>query len=360
MTQQLEMGRSVQATLAGAYGAAVGRSRSSPVVVGTEHLLLGLTADHGPVAQAFATVRLTRPVLAAVLRKYAGRSDTWRSDDGATADNRQGPLGTFDRYPARKPMVYTGAARAALHRAVAIAAERGLAEVDNDHLLRGLLAVDDNRAAELLRGCGVEPTQLRDRLVGTGPATVVDDPVAPELRPTRDALLGTASYRYRSVTRCLAVGVLRLLAVNLAELPVVWVDLDARDQARRLGARQAGTEHLVLAILAVHEALRWYPHMQPGDAAHLYAGGRVLAEARISYLDAYDSARRNPERLRSDARPASSYTRRLRVYGRSVGTGQLLLAILTQNDSRGANLLRQLGLSPARVRAQLRATLSGN
>jgi Clp amino terminal domain, pathogenicity island component len=254
-------------------------------VVGTEHLLVGLTAnpDSGPVSQALASAELTLPVLMAVLRTRDGGSGTWRSDEGAAAEQDGTPAEPWDRYPARRPFRYTPAARAALHRATMIASDQGASEIDDHHLLQGLLAVADNRATELLRGCGVEPARLRERPSGAGPPATRDDPVPPELRPTRDALLGKARYPHRSLTARLTTGVLRLLAANLAETPVVWVELDAHDQARRLGASRTGTEHLLLAILAVHETLRWYPHMRPDSAAQRFAGGTVLAEAGLTY-----------------------------------------------------------------------------
>lgn len=358
MAQQLELSRDLRAALAGAYGAAVGRSPKSPVV-GTEHLLLGMVVgtDTGPVAQALAAAQLTRPVVMAVLRKQTSPSGGWQSDDDG---DDQPPLGALGQYPPGKPTAYTGAAQAALHRATVIAAERGSAEVDNAHLLQGLLEADDSRAAELLRGCGVQPATLRDQLQGIGPVTIAEDPVPSDLRPTRDALLGKASYRSRSVRDRLASAVLRLFSANLAEMPVAWAGLDARDQARRLAAHQPGTEHLVLAILAIHETVQWYPHMQPDDADHRYAGGRVLAVAGVTYRDAHDAIRQHSDELGSDARPASSYHQRLQRYGTLVGTGQLLLEILTQNDSRGANLLRLMDVSPAEVRRRLRSALSGH
>jgi ClpA/ClpB-like protein len=355
LAHQLEISRAARTSLAAAYGAAVGRTRDAPVV-GTEHLLVGLAADRGtgPVSRALDAVELTLPVLMAALRKHDGRSAAWRSDDGTPADQDEAPAGPWDRYPARKPIRYTGAAGAALHRAAILAGDRGGTEIDDHHLLRGLLAASDNRASELLRGCGIEPARLLERITGTSPQATQDDPVPPELWPTRDALLGTARYSRRSPAGRLTTGMLRVLATNLAEVPTIWVELDAHDQARRLGASRTGTEHLLLAILAIHETLRWYPHMRPADADRRLAGGDVLAEAGLTHRAASEAASREPDGLGSESRPVSSYLRRLPSKASAAGTGELLLAVLTQDDCRAANLLRRLGVEPSQIRARLR------
>jgi Clp amino terminal domain, pathogenicity island component len=317
----VELSSEVRLALAGAYGAAPGR------MVGTEHLLVGLTASAATVP-VLTAAGITKPVVIAVLRKHDGR---WQHDDG---DTGEWPLGELLRYPARKPMAYTGAARAALHRALAIATEQGDAALDPGHLLSGLLETGGNRATELLHACGVDGRLLPKQ-----------DSIAPELRPTRDTLLGIG----RAPSRLLA-----LFSVNLAELPVLWVESDARDQARRLGARRPGTEHLVLAILATHETVQHYPHMLPDDTQGRYAGGRVLAAAGLKYRAARDAVEHSADRLGSDARKPSCYTRRSWRWSASMDTGHLLLRILTQDDSRGANLLRLLGVPPQRVRVRLR------
>lgn len=370
----------LRAALAAAYGAAAGaaaRPHHRPPVVGTEHLLLGLAAARpgsgpdpgpGPAAQVLAEAELTGPVLLAVLRRRAGRPAAWRSDDragdpgpadGPDREDRAGAqpsLGELDWFRPGKPIDYTGAARAALGHAAA-AARQGHA-LDSDQVLHGLLAVDGCRARELLRACGVDPAWLRDRLrdrvCGTGPAPVADDPVPPELRPTRDGLLGRTTYRGAGRHRSRWAGGFRWLP--LAEVPAVWVMVDAHDQARRLGAPRTGTEHLVLAVLAVHETLDRYPHLRPDDAGHRYAGGAVLAAAGLTYRAAREVARAHADRLGTDARKASAYSgRRWRTRAAPTGTAELLLAVLTQDDSRAAHLLRRSGLPPARVRVQLRA-----
>jgi ATP-dependent Clp protease ATP-binding subunit ClpA len=343
--------------VAGAYGAALGGSRTRPPVIGTEHLLASLVGPlrTGPAAQVLDEAGLTGTTVMTMLRRRATGSAAWQVEEDSDPGGDDLPLTDLDWFKPGKRIHYTAAARAALHRAVAAATARGHVEPDGLHLLDGLLADGDNHAIEVLHACGVDPAQVRESLRGTG--TAAADAVPPELRPTRDALLGRRTYPTGPISGPAFRGLSRVFAINLAGVPAMWVSLDARDQARRQGRRRPGTEHLVLAMLATHETLRHYPHLRSHDARQ-YVGGEVLDDAGVTYPGAI-AASQHPADLGTDAHPASWYTSRpRRIRSRPTGTGELLLAILTQDDSRAANLLRLTGAHPARLRTHLRARLS--
>jgi hypothetical protein len=257
----------------GAYGASI--RGDSPGPVGTAQILVGCTSPGiGEVGRVLGEFVLTLPV---VMTGF--RTAEWATDDEDPAAPPAGTLGEVEWFGTRrrKQMNLTGAARAAIGRAMASAASAGRVEFDPDDLLAALLTSapavpapgkpgpDDgqpsNRAVELLVRSGVDPADVLRRLAG-GPAP--DRPVEvldPDLAPTRDALLGRVPYRIDSVWGRFGYRMLRLMGANLATVPVPWAGMDARDQARRLGHRRTRTAHLLLALLAIEEVTRALPHM---------------------------------------------------------------------------------------------------
>jgi len=323
----------VTAALQGAYGAA---ARTG--AVGTEHLLLGISrSSGGRLLEEFGVT----PVTVAEILRQAG----WTATDEAAPGDDTGPLGDLEWFGAkqRKPMNYTGAARAALHRAIAsaTAAAGGAegAEFDPADLLDALLAAP-NRATEALDRSGVDARKVRDRLAG-GPAPE-PAPVPADLRPTLDHVLGLSTYRAGSFSGRMAMRFLLAVGGNLARTPGPWADLEARDQAGRLGHRKPLTAHLVLALLAMHEVTTLRPHLIAG-VTEKYAGARALAETGtgLTYAAAREAlaARDGP-----GAQPPDRDPRRYRSYVDGRRDTTAVLAAILDGETSAVRLLAALGV----------------
>ncbi|MGP4111717.1 Clp protease N-terminal domain-containing protein [Streptomyces sp. 4N509B] len=286
----------------GILGAARGaRGASNGEAIGTEHLLAGITTARGAAREALADEGATKVALAAVLRARKDRDGAWSGTDDAEAGvAAKDVLGDDGDRGVR----FTGAAARALTTAMRQAQHEGAAKFGAVHLLRGLLA-EDNRAVELLAACGVSPQALRARL--DGGAGGREDGLDPLLHATRDVLLGRSHYRRMSFWKRLVV---RHGGINWASMPVEWVRWETYEQARRLGDRVAGTEHVLLAVLATHEVVLRYPHLA-GESAPSpdtrYAGGERLARMGIDYASAHGALTGDRVPLAADARPVEHY-----------------------------------------------------
>jgi hypothetical protein len=312
--------------LATAYGAAGGDR------VGTEHLLLALTGRSGRTASAaLDAAEVTRTVVVGMLQ---ARGDAWRSADATEPDPAGAPLGRAEWYvEPRKPMNYRPAARRAMQHATATARAAGRSAPGPEDILLGLLADERNRAVELLGACGVDLPTLR-WAVETGRPRVVPDRVEPELRPTRDRLLGRRPFRAQGLYARLFQ--LLPIHVNYAAAPVLWARLEAKELARELGRRRVGSEHLLLAFLAVHELAERYPHLL-GEAGGRYAHGDP-ALAGLHYHQVRAAVLDRGAELGSDRLSVADYTK---GDGRPQESGPVLRALLT-GDSRAARLVAAL------------------
>lgn len=326
----MSMDSATEFVLAGARGAA----KNGPV--GTEHLLIGLAGRAGKAASA-ALQAVDAPVR--VLLTVVNWRDEWISPDEADLPPdavSPGAVQWFDEPD--KPLHCTTAARAALHRAATAAGTGGRSRITPVDVLMGLLEDERNRAAEVLLACGVELAALRRALLA-GEPVVVADRVEPDLRRTRDVLLGRARYRGLGLPG-------RLLArlpvlVHQAQAPVLWTMQDARDRARGAGRRRPDTDDVLLAILATHEVAQRYQHLV-GRQQHRYDGGQRLTDAGVRYRDALSAARTHACDLRPDPLPVKAYV----PSGDSCpqSTGELLSAITRDADTRASGLLRILGV----------------
>lgn len=324
----------VTSVLASAFGAAAGGDGR----VDTEHILAGLTIRHsGAAGRVLDEFDVTPVTATAALRNASGQ---WRSDD--VADN--GEDHPLDNLGLHRPVRYTSAARAALRRATVQAAAEGRTEPDPIDLLRALLA-DSNRAVELLDRCGVERDQLSRRLSGESTARR-PDPVEPDLRRTRDILLGRAQYDPVSLPGRFAARFLRMASANYAQAPVGWVRLETDDQARRLGHRQPRTAHVLLAVLATYEVARAYPHML-GGSRRLYGGARALTELGVSYRAAREALIQVWDTVGPDPRRVAAYFRRRH------DTTDVVHAILT-GETSAVRVLTALGVPAERIRERAR------
>jgi hypothetical protein len=321
----------VRNTLSGAL-----RAASRAPGIGTEHLLVALagaagrTGSQRGAAEVLDEFGVTPVPLTDVLRQQE-----WTATDEATPDAETGPLGDLERFgKKRNPVSYTGAARAALHHAIATAAAAGRTEFHAGDLLDALLAAP-NRAVEMVERSGADPRRVRDRLAG-GPAP---DPapagLAPDLHPTLDRVLGRARYRSGGFTSRMAHGILQATGGNLARTPVPWADSEAREQADRLGHPKVRTAHLLLALLAMEEVIRHAPHLAAA-VAERYSGAVALVEAGATYAAARAALAGEPPG--DDPRRYKSY-----VDGRR-DTTDLVAAILDGNTS-ASRLLAALGVA---------------
>jgi ATP-dependent Clp protease ATP-binding subunit ClpA len=150
--------------------AAAAAEASGSLVIGTEHLLLGLYAEPGGVGgKVLLAMQIDREQVAAALRaldepvRPADRSD-------ATAGSRGDQPGTPAAQPAeprppeagRPPM--SPRARTALVSAVAVALELGHNYIGTEHILLGLYRDPDSLASRVLADIGAERAEVEARV----------------------------------------------------------------------------------------------------------------------------------------------------------------------------------------------------
>ncbi|MER5550284.1 Clp protease N-terminal domain-containing protein [Streptomyces sp. NPDC002793] len=281
----------------GAQGAADGDA------IGTEHLLAGIVTAKGAAPEALAGAGATKTVLVAVLRDRTDRDSAWGgTDDNEGSVAAKDVLGEDGDERGR----FTGAAARALTAAMGQARQEGAAKFGAVHLLRGLLA-EDNRAVETLGTCGISPRAVLARLEGDTGAEGEEDGLFPLLHPTREVLLGRSQYRQMPFWKRWLV---KRMGINWASHPAWWVRMETYEQARRLGDRAVGSEHVLLAILATHEVALRYPHLlrQGAPAPDTrYEGGERLARLGIDYASVRTELTGGRVRLAADARPVEQY-----------------------------------------------------
>lgn len=307
--------------------------------LGTEHLLVAVAGETGPAGAALAAAGAGADTLRALVRERKGR---WTADDGpAAVPDREAPgaVGADGR-----PL--SGAAA----RALAVATERarrdGEPACTAAHLLRALLAdgnagrgagsdgnagnagrggangagPDRTRAAELLRAAGVAPQAVLDRLDG---AVRQSGDLDPLLHPTRETLLARRGHRAPRWKRLLRPG---------PSGPAAWIRPEADAQAERLGRRTPGTEHVLLALLAVHEVACHEPGLAAEDGA-----GELLAGLGLDYVRAHAALDSGGVTLPADPRAVEAYL--TEVAGQ--GTDRLVRALL-EEDTRARRLVEAL------------------
>ncbi|MER7583369.1 Clp protease N-terminal domain-containing protein [Kitasatospora sp. NPDC097691] len=335
--------------------------------LGTEHLLTAVVGSSGPAGAALAAAGATESELRALLRDRDRDRDRHGAQDHEHEHERDGDgergegWATDDEADAGVParevlgstqapdLVLTGAAARALSAAVTAVRHSGERRLTAEHVLRALLADDRTRAAELLRAAGVAPQAVRDRLDAPHPGPKAAPPAppappAPEvaapdgtpdaldplLHPTRDALLGRRSHRLPLWKRLLKPG-----AAGPAAPSADWIRLETDEQALRLGRRTPGTEHVLLALLAVHEVLRHRPQPDVDDT-----GGELLAWVGLDYARAHAALTAGTVALPADPRSVEAYLA-------GAAPGPLVRALLDE-DTRARRLVDALRGGAAR------------
>ncbi len=300
----------------------------------TDDLLVG-AASPGPAAAILDAVELT-PTVARTVSRHQRR--TWSSTDAGGI----GPDGPTTLVMAEKgePAHFTPAAAEAMRRAAAAAAAEGRPTCSPVDIARALLDDPDNRAVEMLTFCGVDIPALRQALQSGQPA-VVPDRLDPELLRMRDILLGRDKYPKPSGWRNWLLSLAVSSRLNYAEHPLIWIRMEAFEQARRAGRARPGTDDVLLAALATHQVARAYPHLsQP--ARDRYNGAQSLADAGLRYRAAYEVAQDTD--LGTDPQSLRSY-----VASMPKDTATLLRLVLVGQDNRATRLLTALGVDPARL-----------
>jgi hypothetical protein len=217
------------------------------------------------------------------------------------------------------------------------------------------LLAEDNRAVELLGVCGVSPQAVLVRLDG-GTGGQGDD-LSPLLHATRDVLLGRGHYRQGPFWQR---WLLKSAGANWASKPAWWVKMETYEQARRLGNGVVGTEHILLAVLAIHEVALQYPHLAGEGASAAdtrYAGGERLARLGLDYASVHSALTSDRVPLTADARPVKQYldeaagpsAARSADSGSGAmadpGTGPLV-EILLREETRARRLIAALTATP--------------
>ena len=115
--------------------------RFNHTAIGTEHLLLGLIGEGGAASSVLVSFGLSLRGCRANVREVAGRGSL----------------------PVPGHLPFTPGAKRALALAVREALALDHRHVGTEHLLLGVLALDDGVAVDLLARCGLEPADVRDR-----------------------------------------------------------------------------------------------------------------------------------------------------------------------------------------------------
>ncbi|MEU4116216.1 hypothetical protein AB0F71_17175 [Kitasatospora sp. NPDC028055] len=159
---------------------------------------------------------------------------------------------------------------------------------------------------------------------GTGGADGPDGGPAALLRPTREALLARRAHRAPRWKRLLSPGSAGRSA---------WIRLEADAQAERLGRRTPGTEHVLLALLALHEVARQEPELAPEANA-----GELLAGLGLDHARAHAALDAGQVTLPADPRSVEAYL----SGGAADGGAEPLLRVLLAEDTRARRLVEAL------------------
>ena len=291
--------------------------------IGTDNLLVGLASAAG-TRDLMDSAGMTRTVADSVYRR--------RRAEWADAD-RGGPVAIVVA-EGGSPADFTTAAADALRRAHRSAAGDGREVCDSRDLLIALLDDDGNRAARLLAACAMPVAALRDSLAHGGSLRVAD-PVPRELHRVRDMLIGRTRYPRVPFWRNPLLAIVAPARVNLAPQPFVWLMLEAREQAREGGRRRPGSDDVLLALTAMYELSRYYPHLYE-SVSRRYDGAVALAGAGVTYAALRRAAAGTD--LGADPRPLRRVVPKL-----PADTTGLVRLLLADRDNRAHRLLAAAG-----------------
>lgn len=207
-------------------------------------------------------------------------------------------------------------------------------------LLAAILQDPDCTAVQNLTEVGVDIAELRASLEA-GQPVVREDPLDPELRSTREALLGRRRYRPRELGQFWTSFFVRLFPMNPGDLPCLWARLEAGEVAQRQHGGKIRSDDLLLAILRTHAVAELYPHMVDDSKADSRAG-QILTDAGLDHRTVKAAMDRTD--LGQDAVPLKKQMR-----GHPVGTTELLRRLQAEPGNRAVRLLQELKVDPARL-----------
>ncbi|WP_327732576.1 hypothetical protein OG749_45135 [Streptomyces nojiriensis] len=304
---------------------------------------------------ALGPVRARRHVSTHVLLACIGKDD--RVQEFLAAYDltphviRQG-TGRMDEEPGKAEVALAGqkgrsltlstAGAAALARCREQPSVTGLgAERSPADLLAAILDDPSCGAVSYLEGCGADVVALR-QAVRSGQVPAVADTVPPELRSTRDALVGRRRYKPRELGQFWTTLLVRTMPMNAAAHPVLWARLEAGELA---GAHRGKvrTDDVLLGMLRTYAVAQAYPHLAK-EAKADYDGGRVLVGTGV------DHERVRAVMASTDLGRDTVAPRELLKDTMAGGTSGLLDRLLSEPGNRSARLLAALGVDPAGLR----------
>ncbi|MET9695225.1 Clp protease N-terminal domain-containing protein [Streptomyces sp. NPDC006514] len=207
-----------------------------------------------------------------------------------------------------------------------------------------LVAILDDTACgavSYLSGCGVDVVALQ-RAVRAGQVPDVADAVAPELRSTRDALVGRRRYKPRELGQFWTTLLVKVMPMNAAAHPVLWARLEAGELAGQHRGK-VRTDDVLLGMLRTYAVAQAYPHLTRGAKGD-YDGGRVLVETGV------DHVRVRAAMEKADLGRDTVPPRELLKDTMAGGTSDLLDRLLSEPGNRSVRLLAALGVEPAALR----------
>ncbi|MGK5553433.1 Clp protease N-terminal domain-containing protein [Actinomadura kijaniata] len=196
-------------------------------------------------------------------------------------------------------------------------------------------------AVNYLRGCGVDVVALQ-RAVRSGQVSAVEDTVPPELRSTRDALVGRRRYKPRELGQFWTTLLVRTMPFNAAAHPVLWARLEAGELAQQHGGK-VRTDDVLLGMLRTYAVAQAYPHLLKGTEAD-YDGSRALVEAGVNH-EAVREVMASTD-LGQDTVPPRELLKDMMAGG----TSDLLERLLSEPGNRSVRLLAALGVEPSALR----------
>ncbi|WP_275559405.1 hypothetical protein [Streptomyces sp. 5-6(2022)] len=307
-----------------------------------------LRTAFGPV---YAMRHVSTHILLACISKDERVQEFLDSYDLTTHVIRRG-VGEMDEEPGRvevplaeqedRSLTLSTAGAAALARCQEQPSVTGQgAERSPADLLVAILDDPSCGAVSYLNGCGVDVVALQ-RAVRSGQVPVVEDAVPPELRSTRDALVGRRRYKPRELGQFWTTLLVRVMPFNAAAHPVLWARLEAGELARQHGGK-VRTDDVLLGMLRTYAVAQAYPHLTK-EAKADYDGGRVLVETGV------DHERVRAVMASTDLGQDTVPPRELLKDTMAGGTSDLLDRLLSEPGNRSVRLLAALDVERAGLR----------
>ncbi len=276
--------------------------------IGTEHLLAGLLRDGDTVAaRALTSLGIELVKVRTALEFMVGRGDQTTSPSEITLSPRT---------------------KKVIELAIDEARRMGHGWIGSEHLLLGLIREGEGIASGIIESLGVTLPALRARvleLIGESGTPTPSSYAAP--RPTRAYGHGPFDRFTDRAKRVLAL---------------------AQDEAIRMGHGYIGPEHLLLGLARLHEM----SHPDEAMKRIFDALGVTLEQLRTELGKIIP-----PSERKSSEITLSPETKEVLQFvhesapDKPVVPEDLLLAIVHDEQSFGAQLLARLGVTPERVRA---------